>query len=433
MRESQKYTILLGLIILSIVPLFFIVPLPDAFVYHDVTLYLANLFGYIGLVLLIWMYIIGAKSVIGLYIRDMARVLTLHSWLGKYGTLLVFAHPVLVALAYRENILHFTFIPSLASTFDTGVTFGRVALVALLIIWFISAIARSKIAFRPWKYIHYLAYIALPLSLLHILDVGRIYPESLGAQFYFYSLLAIFVLFSLVRIRQLFGFGKVSYAVVSHHEVAPDIMLMRLKPLGAKNLIIQGGQYVYLQPTLLSEEHPFSVVDSNEKTGEILIAYKIFGRFTRKISTITVGSEMYIDGPYGVFTEQVRYNPDRPVVFIAGGIGVTPFVRYITHDIAREQWLFYAAKTRENAAFHAHVQHKLGNHFVPILSAEESPSSDRDERGRICTEILQKYLTEPQRYTYFICGPKTMMKTAANSLLELGVSRSQIYTESFTM
>ena len=432
MRELQKYTLLLILIALSVLPLLFIVPFPAEPAMRTVLLYFAALFGYIGMVQLVWMYILGARSVVGLYFRDMARILRLHGWLGKYGTLLVFAHPLLVAFAYGDNILQFLLTPSFATTFDKGVMYGRLALFAMAIVWFTSALVRGKIKFRPWKYIHYLAYIALPLSLLHVPAVGRVYASEPWAQAYFYSILTLFILFSFVRIRQLFGLGKLEYEVIDHSEVAPDIMLLKLKPKGQKFLQVLGGQYVYLQPTLLSEEHPFSVLFCNEKTGELTIAYKIFGRFTKKLSAVQSGAELYIDGPYGVFTEEIRKNPERPVVFIAGGIGVTPFVRYITHDINREQWLFYAAKTAENAAFHTQIKHKLGDHFVSILSADESSASDNDERGRICTEILQKYLTEPQQYTYFICGPKPMMKTATTSLLALGVPKNRIHIEDFS-
>ena len=43
---------------------------------------------------------------------------------------------------------------------------GRFALLAILLIWLSSAIVRGAISYRPWKYLHYLAYPVLFLSLL---------------------------------------------------------------------------------------------------------------------------------------------------------------------------------------------------------------------------------------------------------------------------
>jgi hypothetical protein len=56
-----------------------------------------------GIVLLLWMYILGTKSVMGLVFRDLAPVLKIHKWIGKYGTLAIFLHPVLITFSYGDT------------------------------------------------------------------------------------------------------------------------------------------------------------------------------------------------------------------------------------------------------------------------------------------------------------------------------------------
>lgn len=432
MHESVKHKLLFGVMAASVLPIFMFVHVPATIDAHTVFLYLSAIFGYAGLVLLLWMYILGAKSVIGLFFDDLPWVTRVHNWLGKYGTLLVFAHPVFVALAYSENLLSYLFVPSFASVFDTAVTYGRIALVAMLIVWVTSALVRGKIKFRPWKYIHFLAYIALPLSLLHIPAIGTTYESQPAAVAYFYGILVIFVIFSLLRVRQLFGLGKVGYTVISHRQVAPEIMLLKLRPNATKTLLVAGGQYVYLQQNLLGEEHPFSVLDSNDSTGELLIAYKIFGRYTKKMAKLAPNDHVYLDGPYGRCSE-VLWDSDAPAVFIAGGIGVTPFVHYLMNANRCDDLLFYAAKSPEKAAFSDTLQKRLGDRYVGVYSADTSPAARGSERGHISVDILRSYISDASIYHYFICGPKPMMQTATTALQDLGVSAAHIHTESFEM
>ena len=55
----------------------------------------------------------------------------------------------------------------------------------------------------------------------------------------------------------------------------------------------------------------------------------------------------------------------------------------------------------------------------------------RDERGHLRSEILAKYLPDPARYRYYICGSEAFMHTAATALTALHVPASHIHTEAF--
>ncbi len=435
MSEKEKYSLLRGLIVASVVPIPLIVTVSQStFTNPSATLlYIASLLGYIGIVLLLWMYILGTKSIIGLYFHDMAKINQLHSNFGKYGLLLIFAHPIAATLSYGQNLLLYSLVPNISTEFEKHVTYGRLAIFVLLIIWLTSAIMRGKIAFRPWKYIHYLTYLALPLALLHIPDIGISYRTQLGAQFYYLSVLGLFGLFSLFRIRQLFSLGKAPYIIQSHSRASRDVMLLHLTSTNNKGISANKGQYLYLQMRLLGEEHPFSILQYDETTGDLTVAYKTFGSFTNKLSRLQPGTKLYVDGPYGTFTEQIQTSLDKPVVFVAGGIGITPFVDHILRSSSDEQWLFYANQTKESAVFSAPLKAKLGEHCVSILSAETSAVENaNDERGYVSPGLFQKYLIRPADYTYFICGPPRMMDITKESLIGLGVAPQQIYSENFS-
>jgi predicted ferric reductase len=97
-----------------------------------------------------------------------------------------------------------------------------------------------------------------------------------------------------------------------------------------------------------------------------------------------------------------------------------------------EQWLFYANQTKDSAVFGKTLQEKLGNRSISILSSESSVANTNDERGYVTPSLFQKYLAKPNSYTYFICGPKKMMDVTKESLIEIGIPASQIFSEEFS-
>lgn len=429
MSEHTKRTALVWLIAVSLLPLPFLVKMPQWALAPSVWLYVSAVAGYIGIVLLLWMYILGTKSVMGLYFRDLAPVLSIHKWLGKYGTLLIFLHPLAVAISYSVEIIDYVVKPNLALSFERSVTWGRFALYALGIVWFTSALVRGRITFRPWKYVHYLSYLALPLALVHIPSIGTSYRSLDGPRVYFMSVLLLLVLFSILRLCHLFSLGRARYTVVRHVEISPGVWMIALKPEG-RYVSVRRGQYVYLQWSLLGEEHPFTVLQYYAETAELTIAYKVLGAWTSKLSALEDGSVVYVDGPYGSFMEET-IETDEPTVFIAAGIGITPFVQPILQNQHADNWLFYANRTAESAVFSRQLQSKLGGRYVSILSRVDTPAGVCDERGHVRSDIVAKYLPNPAQYQYYICDSEAFMQTAVSSLAELHVPAARIHTEAF--
>lgn len=430
-QEKTKFTILKGLIAASFLPLPIVAGVtPDTFTsFEGAMLYVSTLLGYIGLVLLLWMYIMGPRTVIGLYFADMAGVHRLHSLFGKYGLLLVFAHPFAVALSYGYNLILYPFIPDISSNFELFVSYGRLAFYILIIIWVTSAVIKGKIAYRPWKYLHHIAYLALPLALLHIPTVGTAFRSGeLAPQIYFFVILGIYILFSILNYRQFFGYGKLGMTIVSNTPATNDVMVLRLSTEGDKRLDSAKGQFLYLQMRLFGEAHPFSILRYDAASGDVLVGYKKFGRFTRKLSTLSAGSRIWIDGPYGVFTREIEKAPEDEAVFIAGGIGITPFVDHVLKGTGN-QWLFYANQTAASAAFTPALAQKLGDHYVPIYSND---TVDGAESGFMRAEIITKYIDSPVSKRYFICGPPKMMEITKHMLIGMNVPADRIHSEDFS-
>ncbi len=431
MKEPNKRKILIWTIIVSMVPMLLIVKFPSVVTLKSISLYASALCGYAGIVILLWSYILGAKSVMGIFFRDLAPVLGIHKWLGKWGTLAIFLHPLLVMYSYGENLLY-TVLPITTTRFESHVTLGRLSFIILLVVWVSSALLRGKMKFRPWRYIHLLGYIVLPFAFLHVPDVGSQFMSITAVKVYFFALAIVYAVFLLLRLRGLLNLDKSAYTIVQHRQLVsddPEVWLVQLRPISDR-LTPKLGQYVYLKDGFISEEHPFSVIDFDEATGTISIAYRTFGRFTKEFAKRAVGAKVYLGGPHGEFTSQIADEPD-PVVFVAGGIGVTPMVQHIAQGQNREQWLFYANRTKQSAIIVSALRRLLGDRLIALYSRQTEGLEPTDEMGHITADTFRRHLADPLRYKYYLCGSDAMMNTVSEEIRSLGVPVASIRREAF--
>jgi len=126
-----------------------------------------------------------------------------------------------------------------------------------------------------------------------------------------------------------------------------------------KGFVFKAGQYIDL--TLLDSQpgsstgmtHTFSIA-SCPSDEEILVTTRMRNTlFKQALSPLPIGSGARIEGPMGSFS--LHNNTARPAVFLAGGIGITPFLSMVSHATAEKLRhpivLFYANRYLEDAAF----------------------------------------------------------------------------------
>ncbi len=206
--------------------------------------------------------------------------------------------------------------------------------------------------------------------------------------------------------------------------------MYRLRPL-KKKLLPAPGQFIYVRRGFWSEEHPFSVASYSKKTGEITIATKRFGKYTQKLSELEKGATVSLDGPYGVFTQEIPVTTERPVTLIAGGIGLTPFMQHVLNSQRKDITMFNANRTKDSVIVRGLLQKALGKRYIDIFSDEPSKGA---ESGRLDQSILEKYLGDSiLDQQYYVCGPPPMMNGVKKMLLEAGVPPAQIHTEEFSL
>ena len=401
----------------------------------SLALYVSAIAGYVGIVFLLWIFVLGAKSVMGVLFKDLAPVLEIHKSLGKWGSIAFLLHPLLVAYGYFNTsitVLTYIVLPDIGTDMERHVTLGRVAFYIIIAVWLTSKVLRNQIGYRAWKYIHYLAYIALPFALLHVPDLGTQYANSALVRAYFTACVAVFGLFLVFRLIGWLNLDRKRFTIISHTQITDQDYMFVLRPTGQRRITPKLGQYVYIKKGIISEDHPFSSTYFDTETGELTVTYRVFGSYTRFLTKLQPGQTVSLMGPFGTFTSQLPSSSPQPVVYIAGGIGIAPFAQRIIDESAiRPQLLFAANRTHASAILVPTLREMIGARLVAIYS-REAPYDASEEYGHISEEIFKKHIASPNDYHYYICGPQAFVKECRRILESMSIPKDQVFEENFS-
>ncbi len=443
-QYSLRKKLIIAALIASILPFILLVSWPTAAESSGVslkayTLFATSVFGLIGALIMLWEFLLGTRVLIRKVFPDMIWSLKLHRWLGTYGSLLVWLHPLLAIYSLGLSFWY-VFSPNFSSRYETYISYGRIAFLLFIAIWVTSAVVRGRIKYRPWKYIHLSSYVLLPLVLLHAMVNGIQLAQSSLLLYYWYGLAIVYLILVAVRVGYQFGYGKQAYKIINI-KTNGDLAVLQLRHTDRGSAITpKPGQYVYLQlDSVFSESHPFTVSDYNPNTKIITLVIRKFGKFTDKILQLDKRESVLIDGPYGVFTDELnRMAADTsvPIVMFAGGIGVTPYIQHAkTAGGSDDSLLFNCNQSPQTTLFADVLKHHFKGRYIEVFSRlkpDLSYQQANTEFGYINKEIVQKYLKyEPSSYLYFICGPEPFMKSLKSILAELGVPKTQVRLEEF--
>ncbi|HEY5668235.1 MAG TPA: FAD-binding oxidoreductase [Candidatus Saccharimonadales bacterium] len=236
-----------------------------------------------------------------------------------------------------------------------------------------------------------------------------------------------------------------SYTVVSTSYISTDVLLLTIAPKHNQDRIrFFPGQYAaigFKRGFRPSPVRCFSIVSSPNKPDTVQFAVRVKGNFTQTLATLQPGDPVFLYGPFGEFGIDEEY--DRNVIFLAGGIGITPFMsmaRYAAETrSALPITLIYSCGSQDNIPFFDELKklEQANPHFKVLYlitqGGTEKLHGVRAIRGRLDDSLLARITSGGlHQYTYFVCGPKGYIATAKDILYGYGLTDDQIITEEFT-
>lgn len=390
---------------------------------------LANLSGFIGAVFLIWQFALGVRAFSKRITSDYDWVIKIHTFFGIFGTSFVFVHPILENIIYGFGLFSL-FDLDFSNTFQTYLSFGKISFIFFLIVWFSSAILRKTLSYRNWLYVHYMSYLMLFFMLLHPFQIGTILNSNLFVYYYWLFLMSVTILIAIIKVLDIFNVTNKKYAVTKINKFPGDTYTIHYLPVTKEKIIPLVGQYFYIKVEFIGEAHPFSILEFNEETGELVFGFKVFGKHTEKLSNTRVGEIHYLDGPFGEFT--FEGHNDEPKVILAGGIGITPFYELVKRYGNEDTYLLYANKKLDFALFRDKFKRLLGNNYFDFISEEKLTG-----KNIVCDFINLNHVKniftnkDLKDFKYFICGSPIFTKNTIQCLSDAGIKRNQIYIEEF--
>ena len=160
--------------------------------------------------------------------------------------------------------------------------------------------------------------------------------------------------------------------------------------------------------------------------------------FKRVLRASDLGLKANIAGPTGALT--LHKNASKAAVFLAGGIGITPF-RSMVRDAAAQKLphtidLFYSNRRPEDAAFLDGLEKLQGAnpnfHLIATMTdIEKSQAKWAGETGFITADKIRKHLSSLQGPIHYIAGPPAMVAAMRQMLVEAAVDEDDIRTEDF--
>ena len=284
--------------------------------------------------------------------------------------------------------------------------------------------------YEGWKSIKKYIGIFFIIAFFHSLTIGsplHALTAITWVQFFF-----IFGAVSYLY-TELFGrfFKKyVPYQVVAvkHPNASTTEVTMRAKKEPIKRQ--HAGQFLFVRfpsDKLLNEAHPFTI-SSAPHEDVLRVTVKASGDFTRELfSRLKEGADAIIEGAYGMF----NYKTGAPKqIWIAGGIGLTPFLSFLRDmdgNLAHEVDFYYTVRHPEETLFMDEITAAAEKN--PRLKARIRCSAT--EGSLTVEEIVQNTNETLSERDIYLCGPLPMIQAFEKKFLALGVPQNNIHYEEF--
>ncbi len=231
--------------------------------------------------------------------------------------------------------------------------------------------------------------------------------------------------------------------LTERHEEAEGILSVRLeKPEGFR---FHPGQWCFLNLPDLGLQDARGLrrhlsLASSPADGHLLFATKLSpSAFKQTLARLEPGAGISLEEPRGRLA--LPEDPARPLAFLAGGIGITPFRSMLRHAAQARSGhritLFYSNRKPEEAPF---LDELLGmaregegiDVVATMTRMNESSRSWDGPTGRLNPEMIRAGLPEWESALYFLAGPPPMVEAMQGTLAEMGIAGDQVRPELFS-
>jgi ferredoxin-NADP reductase len=152
--------------------------------------------------------------------------------------------------------------------------------------------------------------------------------------------------------------------------------------------------------------------------------------FKKQLLSLKPKDQVTMSEPMGDFILPI--NQKLPLVFIAGGVGITPFrsiVKYLTDTRQpRNIKLFYAVNNQRDIIFTKEFNKYIAE---PNYIIKNAPTNWRGLNGELSAKLILKNVNKSSKTLFYVSGPEPMVKKLKSDLTNNNISAQKIVTDTF--
>lgn len=349
------------------------------------------------------------------------KVYLIHKYTGYLVIFLVLMHSSFIKEGGSYHLGFFSLAKEVANPLMWALI-GSIIISALPHIPFIKNIL--NIPYHIWKYTHYLMWIIFFIGVYHSIGVSSFTFSNPILSVYMYAIYTIgtYCLIYKVFLYKLF---KINHEykidnIKKYQEI--NTLEIELSPVNENDFLTwKAGQFAFFKfyQKDLEETHPFTISNSVNQDKKLRISIKTLGDWTTDLfNKLGQNTKVNVEGPYGGFTS--KKNKENMEVWIAGGIGITPFLS-ILEDYKKENNLkkkivfIWSVKDEKEAIYKNEIEKDLPNNIEFILH-------DTSNMGYFKFENILNKIENKKNTSIYICGPAPMREAIISDARKEGLN-----------
>jgi predicted ferric reductase len=367
------------------------------------------------------------------------RAMKLHRQLGKPGLYLLLAHGLILLIGYAlaAKVNPITEVAALWALPDVPLAVIGLGLFVVVVVTSLVAV-RKRFPYEFWHVIHLLSYVAVAFAIPHQFSEGGVLAS--GFSRVYWIALYVIALGSILVFRFIGPLVKSlrhDIRVSGIEVVGPDVVSIHLSGINLSRLGSAGGQFFvwrFWTGTTWWHSHPISL-SATPTNQSARITVRALGNGSTELGTLPVGTRVWFEGPYGLFTDAARTSPKLAIV--AAGIGVTPVRALLEHSRlapGEATILLRASSERQSYLWdemEALAHDRNANFYTmvgPRPSGVDSWLSEKDLDRHVS---LRSAFPELAQSDLYVCGPQAWTDLVVEDARAAGLPEHQIHTERF--
>ena len=302
--------------------------------------------------------------------------------------------------------------------------------------------ARRRLRYESWHLLHLYAYLGVGLALPHEVWTGSDFTSSAAARAYWWTLWASAAVAVLVwRVATpLWRTARHQLRVDRVVREAPGVVSVHLKGRQIPRLGARAGQFLvlrFLDGPGWSRGNPYSL-SAAPHPAVLRVTVQDAGDGSGRVRHLRRGTRVLVEGPYGRLTADARTDPQRPVVLLGAGVGLTPLRALLEElDAPGGVTLVVRARREQDVLFRRELEALAaarGVRLVLLLGQRARPGSWLPQQYARWDDAaaLRRVVPDIADAEVYVCGPAPWADAVLAAVRRCGVPAARIHEERFS-